>query len=268
MPSSTDMYTYNRCKASLGKCHIQGTQLYLTAATASGVLTTLLLHPVFTVKTRLQLQLHVAAASDSAQLPRGLVPVSRRDNYVGMINAVRRMVAEEGLLSLYRGLGPSLLLVSHGSIQFLVYEHAKLHLARAPSVHRAEAYDQYGHLIQRRPEAAESDASRERSSSGGAPNLGAYELLLASTGSKVCATLATYPYQVVRSCMQQRAIVGGDAVLYNKSTSEVVMHIWRMDRLAGFYRGLWTHMLRSTPQATITLLVYEYCQRAFKLIGM
>ena len=61
--------------------------------------------------------------------------------------------------------------------------------------------------------------------------------------------------------MQQRAVMGGDAIVYQTS-NEVVRHIWRADGFAGFYRGIWPHVLRSTPQATITLMVYEYVARA------
>ena len=255
------MYAYNRCKTALADRRVEGTRLYLMAATVAGAITTLLLHPVFTIKTRLQLQLRTDGPS-SATLPSGLVPTAKRDNYASSLHAVRRMVEEEGMLSLYRGLGPSMLLVSHGSIQFLAYEHAKQHLAsrRTQAAQLASAKprcDQYGHVI-RDPVVVAPAGSGMPSTE---PPLGAYDLLLASTGSKVCATLATYPYQVVRSCMQQRAVVGGDAILY-VNTSEVVSHVWRMDGLAGFYRGIWPHILRSTPQATITLMVYEYCQRS------
>jgi len=68
----------------------------------------------------------------------------------------------------------------------------------------------------------------------------------------------------MRSCMQQRAVMGGDAIVLH-TTSGVVRHIWRADGLAGFYRGIWPHMLRSTPQATITLMVYEYAARALSV---
>ena len=260
------MYAYNSCKTALAQRQwADGTQLYLTAATVAGAITTLLMHPVFTIKTRMQLQLNAHQPAQAAGLPSSLVPMSKRDNYKGSLQAVRRMVEEEGALSLYRGMGPSMLLVSHGSIQFLAYEHAKNHFAgsRRAAVERVAArradYDELGHFI-RREEDTTQDA-RAAPAAASQEQLGAYELLVASTGSKVCATLATYPYQVVRSCMQQRAVIGSDAILH-RSTNEVVGHIWRADGLAGFYRGIWPHILRSTPQATITLMVYEYVQRA------
>lgn len=40
-----------------------------------------------------------------------------------------------------------------------------------------------------------------------------------------------------------------------------IRHVWKVDGAFGFYRGVWAHVLRSTPQATITLLFYEYGQR-------
>ena len=68
--------------------------------------------------------------------------------------------------------------------------------------------------------------------------------------------------QVVRSCMQQRAQVGVDTVAHFSTTLGTFRHIWRTDHLRGFYRGIFAHVLRSTPQASITLLVYERVQRA------
>ena len=42
---------------------------------------------------------------------------------------------------------------------------------------------------------------------------------------------------------------------------KIAQRIWRLERLWGFYRGLVPHILRSTPQATLTLMAYEYFQR-------
>ena len=247
------MYSYNRLKGTLGEQGMQGSALYLSAAGAAGALTTLLLHPVFTVKTRQQLQLNLAAdvtaasapasavasggkQASSAALPSSLLPASQRDNYTSSWTAVRRMIQEEGVLSLYRGFGPSMLLVSHGAIQFLAYEQVK------------------GELLRRRRR-EELVAGRDAD----AAKLSANDVLVASSTSKVCAILGTYPYQVVRSCMQQRTVIAGDAVNVVFSTaSGTVSHIWRVDGARGFYRGIAAHILRSTPQATLTLTLYEY----------
>lgn len=153
-------------------------------------------------------------------------------------------------MSLYRGMGPGMLLVSHGSIQFLAYEHAKQELSRR----RADS-------------SAASPSSKNVSAAAGSDEhaaLNSRELMLASTSAKVCATLCTYPYQVIRSCMQQRASIGGDAVQY-ETMWQTISHTWRHDKIRGFYRGILPHILRSTPQATLTLLVYEYMQRSLNV---
>jgi hypothetical protein len=217
------------------------------------------LHPVFLVKTRLQLQFHAAepaasagaagssASAEASAARRGVsnvLPPAHRDNYAGAFNTVRRIVAEEGVLSLYRGIGPAMVLVSHGSIQFLTYEQFKT-------------------ALQTRRGSLTEDAQH----SGQPPQLGANDLVLASTGSKVCAILCTYPLQVIRSCMQQRVVVAGETLLHQTTLAGTVSHVWRAESFFGFYRGVWAHMLRSTPQATITLVLYEYCNRVLTLLN-
>ena len=237
----------NRCKQLFGEHGYEGSSLYISAATVAGTATTLLLHPVFIVKTRLQLQLNVTAsaakaASVDGAAAAGVASVAAGENYAGSINAVRRMMQEEGVTSLYRGIGPALLLVSHGSIQFLAYEKCK------------------EELLKRRTEIAEASAAPGRRTKP-VYELNANDLVIASTASKICAILGTYPYQVVRSCMQQRAVVGGEALMHEQTMGGTIRHVWKVDGAFGFYRGVWAHVLRSTPQATITLLFYEYGQR-------
>ena len=74
---------------------------------------------------------------------------------------------EEGWLALYRGILPALFLTSHGAVQFVVYE--KLKELRPPS----------------------TDAGRS-------------EALVYGGVSKLAAATATYPYQVVKTRVQQR----------------------------------------------------------------
>ena len=251
---------YNGFKERMGSRReaMGDSAVYIAAATAAGVLTTLMMHPVFTIKTRLQLQMHQAAepaavaaaeaapsasSAPPAAAAQRLVPAHQRDNYAGALNAFGRMVREEGVLSLYRGLGASLMLVSHASLQFLTYEHSKAWL-------QGRSWRGGG----------DGDGGRGGGGGGAAEALGGRELFAAATVSKVCATMVTYPYQVVRSVMQQRAAVGTDVVVLD-STVGTMTRIWRLERLWGFYRGLVPHILRSTPQATLTLMAYEYFQR-------
>ena len=140
--------------------------------------------------------------------------------------------------------------------------------------------------------------------------------------SQVVATLGTYPYQVIRSLMQQRQQVGwyvsNKSVMYVYSgdlsiqlcslrdvgnvarkavdlltyllthslaylltysrtyllqvgydrvalegTAATAAKLWREEGVRGFYRGLGTSLIRSTPQASLTLLAYENLLRLF-----
>ena len=42
-----------------------------------------------------------------------------------MVDAARTIIREEGYPALYRGIGPALLLTSHGGVQFVVYEYLR-----------------------------------------------------------------------------------------------------------------------------------------------
>lgn len=66
-------------------------------------------NPIWLVKTRLQLQ---TAKHHSSQ-------------YSGFSDALKTILREEGFLALYRGIGPGLLLVTHGAIQFTAYEELR-----------------------------------------------------------------------------------------------------------------------------------------------
>jgi len=154
---------------------------HLLAAAEGGAVVCLITNPIWVVKTRLQLQrgsalkaAGVARAGASAGASKVQVPMVQ---YTGFMDGVRRITQEEGVRGLYRGLGPSLLMVSHGAIQFMVYEELKRQL-----------------------------------SAGSSPNetrvLTAVEITLVGAASKLFATISTYPFSVIRARLQQRQQAG------------------------------------------------------------
>ena len=287
--------------------------VYLGAASCAGSLTALAMHPVFTIKTRLQLQLAAraaapaaapaaaqaaSAASAPAAAPRAAPTAApQRDRYTGLTNTARRMIAEEGFFSLYRGLGASLILVSHGAIQFVAYEHLKSALdaeaeqlragggggigelgaagagagvvgaagasgasgASASSGERGAGIVIAGSASQSAPVGGASGSSS--SARAAAPSV--VHISAAAAGSKVLATLFTYPYQVVRSCMQQRSVQAADIERFG-TMRRTIVHLWRTERLGAFYRGITAHIVRAAPQSSITLLAYEKIHAALK----
>ena len=141
---------------------------FLLACTAGGIMVGLT-NPVWLVKTRIQLQLKKASHEHNIR------------PYDGMDDAFRTIIREEGLMSLYKGSGPALLLTSHGGVQFVVYEYLRKHFH-----------------YQRANRSASSASSL-------------WERLELSTGyltmgaiAKIIASTTTYPLQVVKSRMQRK----------------------------------------------------------------
>lgn len=90
----------------------------------AGAGTQVVTNPIWLVKLRLQSQPH-----DS----------DRR--YRGMIDAVRTIVREEGILGFWRGLTPALVGTIHGAVQMVIYE-----AMRAATIRRVEGKDDGGQM--------------------------------------------------------------------------------------------------------------------------
>lgn len=100
------------------------------------------------------------------------------DGYKGLIDGLKRLYGEEGIKGLYRGLVPALFGVSHGAIQFMVYEEMKKR--------RNELRQQKGIISHDELNA----------------KLNQTEYLVMAVTSKVIAAVSTYPYQVLKSRLQ------------------------------------------------------------------
>jgi solute carrier family 25 (mitochondrial folate transporter), member 32 len=240
---------------------------HMYAAWEGGTLTCFVTNPLWLVKTRMQLQTNalksaaasvsVGAAASASSSGAGAGPVP----YRGLVDALGRIVREEGVRGLYKGLVPALFLTSHGMVQFGVYEELK---ARIPV-----------------PGASSSSASSVPSPSPSTPSFSfswatasAYYFVFGAV-SKAAATTATYPYQVVKSRMQQRLQVeegaaGGGAASSTSSPRPYgrflpsVQTIWRNEGARGFYKGFAANLLRVAPQSAVTLVAYEEIKRVLE----
>lgn len=73
------------------------------------------------------------------------------------------------------------------------------------------------------------------------------------------ALAATYPYQVVRSRIQNNAT----SHLY-PDIPRTIARTWQEEGLSGFYRGLGTNLVRVIPGTCVTFVVYENLAWLFK----
>jgi solute carrier family 25 (mitochondrial folate transporter), member 32 len=186
---------------------------YLLSPALAGAATTALTNPVWVIKTRMLSSDRGAAGA-----------------YPSMVAGVRSIYRNEGLAGFYRGLGVSLIGVSHGAVQFAVYEPAK------------RAYRQH----YRRPRDADGSGLDD------AP-LGTEATMLLSSGAKLVAGAVTYPYQVLRSRLQNYQA----DERFGRGFSGVVRKTWSEEGVRGFYRGLVPGVIRVMPATWVTFLVYE-----------
>ncbi|XP_050293122.1 mitochondrial folate transporter/carrier [Anthonomus grandis grandis] len=185
-----------------------GPGTHLLAAAQAGLATLLITNPLWVVKTRLCLQF---SESD--------VHLKPQQTYTGMLDCLKKIYKNEGVLGYYKGLVPGIFGVSHGAVQFMVYEEMK---------------NQYQHYY-------------------GLPiskKLGTLEYLTFSASSKLIAVLATYPYQVVRARLQNQHYC------YDNAT-DCVLKISKYEGWKGFYKGLKANLIRVIPATMITFVVYE-----------
>jgi solute carrier family 25 folate transporter 32 len=192
------------------------------ASWEGGTITCLFTNPIWLVKTRLQLQRDVpgGGGGGAGGPPAGPAP------YRGMTHALRTIGAEEGLRGLYRGLLPALLLVSHGMVQFAVYEELKAWLAAGGGAGGGDrATTTAGEWPGRDggggaaagsgssgggggtagvAAAATTATSTTTPTPGGGGGVSSGALFAAGAASKAVATTVTYPYQVIKARVQQR----------------------------------------------------------------
>ena len=186
---------------------------HILAAAGAGAATIFVTNPLWVAKTRLQVQHSHALAS----------AMPKRVPYTSTINALTRMMREEGLKGLYSGFGPSLIGIAHVIIQFPLYESIKVELARERevAVNKIEPID----------------------------------LMVASAIAKMIASTLTYPHEVIRSHMHVHGLGPFSGI------GALVRRIYLEGGVAAFYRGCATNLIRTTPAAAITFTSFELVSR-------
>jgi adenine nucleotide transporter 17 len=190
----------------------------LCIASIAGCVNVMLTNPVWVVNTRIKLQ----KTNSPGELPA----------YTGTFQGLQKVYREEGLEGLWRGVIPSLALVSNPAIQFAAYErlkriYIKLNRGKQPT---------------------------------------ALEFFFIGAAAKAIATLLTYPIQIIQSRLRAHK----NEALKTKTESQetmqsVAFQIWKEGGLSAFFNGLSSKMLQTVSAAAFMFVVYEKVQRFAKL---
>ncbi|CCK70612.1 NAD+ transporter KNAG_0E03550 [Huiozyma naganishii CBS 8797] len=150
-------------------------------------------------------------------------------HYKGTLDAFRCIWRQEGLRAFYTGLVPSLLGLFHVAIHFPVYEKLKIHF-RCYSIARDSKGQQYYTI--------------------NLPNL-----IMASSVSKMVASVLTYPHEILRTRMQLKADLPTN--IHHKLLP-MIRNTYKYEGWRAFYSGFTANILRTVPASAITLVSFEY----------
>ncbi|KAH9007856.1 mitochondrial carrier domain-containing protein [Lactarius deliciosus] len=194
---------------------LSASQYLLFSAEASAV-TAILTNPIWVVKVRT-----FTAPPNS--------PAAHR----GLWSGLGAIFRDEGWGGLYRGMSLALVGVSNGALQFMTYEKMK-----------NWAFERKRRRVVKLGRAWTTDDDKLSNT--------AYTIM--SGTSKLGALCATYPYQVIRSRIQDDSAL---ARTHHRTITSTIVHTWTHEGLTGFYRGLATNLVRVLPGTCVTFVVYE-----------
>ena len=222
----------------------------------AGACSTVLTNPIWVIKTRLMSQ-SSRSGSDGIKAPW---------HYTSTWDAAKKMYRTEGVRSFYSGLAPALLGLTHVAVQFPLYEYFKMQ------------FTGYG-------------MGEHPADDTGSHWLG---ITAATFLSKIAASTATYPHEVLRTRLQtqqRQAPASSDGVSHRGSLGDPLNKgrltgsgssdgmapkkhryhgliqtckvILREEGWMAFYAGIGTNLIRAVPAAMTTMITYEYLQKLF-----
>ncbi|PWA98741.1 substrate carrier protein [Artemisia annua] len=191
----------------------------LMVAAMSGCVNVLLTNPIWVVVTRMQTH---TKKSPTDPIVSGIEPPPFATS-----NAVQEVFGEAGILGFWKGVFPTLVMVSNPSIQFMLYETLLKKL------------------------------KQRRALSNSNKGVTALEIFLLGALAKLGATVVTYPLLVVKSRLQARQAMGLDKKHQYEGTLDAILKMIRYEGLHGFYKGMSTKIVQSVLAAAVLFMVKE-----------
>lgn len=158
----------------------------------------------------------------------GKLPLDQRRNYTSVVNAISRMVREEGILTLWRGCIPT--------------------MGRAAVVNAAQL-------------SSYSQAKRVLLETGKF-NEGISLHFVASMISGFVTTVASMPVDIAKTRIQNMKI-GPDGSKEYKGAIDVLIKVCRHEGVFALWKGFWPYYFRLGPHTVITFIFMEQMNEAY-----
>lgn len=183
----------------------------VTAGVSSGAIAAIVGNPTEVALIRMQ--------ADSS------LPAAARRNYKGVINAVTRVVREEGVFELWRGCLPTVLrAIAMNASMLATNDEVKQQLAP--------------HL-----------------------GAGAASSAISSICAGVVSSVASLPFDMIKTRLQKQTPLPSGAMPY-RGFFDCARKIARTEGALAFYKGLPTYIARILPHSIITLMLVDFLNAA------
>ncbi|CAK9135729.1 unnamed protein product [Ilex paraguariensis] len=208
----------------------------LVVAALSGCVNVLLTNPIWVVVTRMQTHSKKSQPSQTESITSddSILAAVEPPPY-GTGHAINEVYDEAGIWGFWRGVLPTLIMVSNPSIQFMLYETLLKKLRK-----------------------------RRGLSKKGSNDVTALEIFLLGALAKLGATVVTYPLLVVKSRLQAKQVAGGDKRHHYRGTSDAITKMMRHEGFSGFYQGMNTKIVQSVLAAAVLFMVKEELVRGVR----
>ncbi|KAL3521181.1 hypothetical protein ACH5RR_019330 [Cinchona calisaya] len=200
----------------------------LLVAALSGCVNVLLTNPIWVVVTRMQTHTKKSGVQAESAASGDTILAAVEPPPFGTCHAIQEVYDEAGVWGFWRGVFPTLIMVSNPAIQFMLYET----LLKKLKKHRA-------------------------SSNKVGNDVSALEIFLLGAAAKLGATVVTYPLLVVKSRLQAKQVVSGDKRHHYRGTFDAILKMIRYEGFYGFYKGMGTKIVQSVLAAAVLFMVKE-----------
>uniref|UniRef100_A0A7S2SQH1 Uncharacterized protein n=2 Tax=Mucochytrium quahogii TaxID=96639 RepID=A0A7S2SQH1_9STRA len=221
-------YTYNAFKTIYRKLIAKKDKVdidpvtNLLIASLAGVINVVMTTPLWIAGTRLSTQRKSKGKQESKD--------RTERPYEGVWDCLTRIVKEEGVAALWKGVGPSLVLVSNPSIQFVTYERLRAPMAK---------------IAEKRGTA-----------------ITAVEFFVMGAIAKAVATVLTYPLQIAQSRLRADKGTKEDPTKRNYAgTADVLAKIAKEKGIKGWFKGMEAKLWQTVLTAAFQFLTYEQVQK-------